>query len=75
LNGMDAVKNHKEILMKLHSTNEKNEAVDRIEGDTIILHDFTPKEHRVFKTVKIITPEKECIRRIKKTQYGKYLMT
>jgi len=51
----------------------KIEGVDRIEGDTIILHDFYPKKHRVLKTVKIINSEGENIREIKKTSKGGYL--
>jgi hypothetical protein len=59
--------------MKQYSTNEEIEGVDRIEGDTIILHDFFPKKHRVLKTVEIITKDKKHIRKIKKTKNGGYL--
>jgi len=59
--------------MKQDSTNKEIEGVDRVEGDTIILHDFSPKENRVLKTVEIITRDKKHIRRIKKTKNGGYL--
>jgi len=60
--------------MSQNSEDIKIEGVDRIEGDTIILHDFYPKEHRLLKKVKIITPEGENIRDLNKTRSGKYLM-
>jgi len=59
--------------MKQYSTNEDVEGVDRIEDDTIILHDFFPNEYRVLKIVEIRTRGGKQIRRIKKTQNGKYL--
>lgn len=46
---------------------------DRIEGDRIILYDFSPKGFREIKTVEIITGQKIHIYKIKKTINGKYL--
>ena len=60
--------------MKRNLTSEKNEGVDRVVGNKIILYDFFPKEHRVLKTVEIITKDKRHIRRIIKTQNGRYLI-
>jgi hypothetical protein len=59
--------------MKRNLTSREIEAVDRIEGDTIILYDFSPNEYRVLKIVEIRTRDGKQIRRIKKTQNGKYL--
>jgi len=64
---------HKGGTMSRNFEDVKIEGVDRIEGDTIIMHDFYPKGHRVLKWVKIITAEGVHIRRIKKTNKGGYL--
>lgn len=56
-----------------NSKHKEAKEPDRIEGDRIILHDFSPQGYREIKTVEIITGQKTHIYKIKKTRKGGYL--
>jgi len=68
------VNGQKSSEVKMDNSKHKDaKELDRIEGDRIILHDFSPKGFREIKTVEIITGQKIHIYKIKKTRKGKYL--
>ncbi len=46
---------------------------DRIEGNKIVIYDYTPKTAKDLRSVEIVTPQKKFQYKIKKTRKGRYL--
>jgi hypothetical protein len=46
---------------------------DRIDGEKIVIYDFTPKTAKDLRMVEIVTPQKKFQYKIRKTRKGRYL--